>query len=70
MCSVLFLLPMGVGYPQVSAPSEENLQERIRALTESMNRIDAQMRNSQREMDEIRRQLAALRESAENIPGS
>jgi hypothetical protein len=34
-----------------------------------MNRIEAQIRNSQREMEEIRQQLAALRESAGVVPG-
>jgi hypothetical protein len=51
-----------VCFPQVSTPPETNLQERIRTLTESMNRIEAQIQNSQREMEEIRQQLAALRE--------
>jgi len=69
MCSVLSFLPMGVCYPQVSSPSATDLQERIRTLTESMNRIEAQIQNSQREMDVIRQQLSALRESSEVAPG-
>jgi hypothetical protein len=74
MCSVLFLLPIEMCYPQVPVPSETSLQERIRTLTESMNRVEAQIQNSQREMDEIRHQLDALRESAgvapDPVPGS
>jgi hypothetical protein len=60
---------MEVCYPQVPAPSETNLQERIRTLTESMNRVEAQIQNSQRELDEIRQQLAALLDSAGLAPG-
>jgi hypothetical protein len=58
-----------VGFAQAQAAADPTEQERIRALTSAMERVESQMQESQRELAEIKKQLAALRgSSADNTP--
>src|SRR5208337_2192499 len=45
---------------QEPASGEATVRQRIQALTEAMNRVEAQMQESQRELAELKQQLLAL----------
>jgi hypothetical protein len=48
-------------FAQNQTPDSAAMQERIRALTDAMERVESQMQESQREMVEIKKQIAVLR---------
>src|ERR1700753_72189 len=57
------------GFAQNQAATDATEQERIRMLTSAMERVESQMQESQRELAEIKKQLADLRGlSSANIP--
>lgn len=49
------------GWAQNQSSADTNIEVRIQALTVAMNRIEAQMQESQQELADIRRQLSDLR---------
>ena len=57
----MILTAIPAALAQNQAAEDPALQERIRALTDAMERVESQMQESRRELDEIRRQLTALR---------
>lgn len=62
-CAALFLVPGAEPQTQPPATGEPNVQERIRVLTNTLNSVQAQLEESQREIADLRRQLAGLRAS-------
>lgn len=61
---VLFLGAAAISHSQEPAEASANLQDRIRILTDAMDRMQSQMKESQRQLDDLRQQVAALRASA------
>lgn len=55
---------LSAGFAQQPATGDAAVQERIQALTEAMNRVETQMQETQRELDTIRQELAALQGTA------
>jgi len=63
-CTVMLFVPVATGQVQQPALTDASVQERIRALTDAMSRVEDQLQQSQRELAELRQQLANLRASA------
>ena len=59
--SALIFVPGAEPQRQQAATGDINVQERIRVLTNALNSVQAQLEQSQRELAELRQQLAALR---------
>ena len=51
-------------FAQSQTPDSAAIQQRIRALTDAMERVESQMQESQREMSEIKKQIALLRDAS------
>lgn len=62
-CAALLLVPGAESQSQPLAPGETNVQERIRMLASALNSVQAQLEESQREIADLRQQLAGLRAS-------
>lgn len=58
-CALMVAASSSAGFAQ-QPNGDAAVQERIQALTEAMNRVETQMRETQRELDTIRKELAAL----------
>lgn len=63
-CAALFVVPGAEPQTQSPATGEANVQQRIVTLTNALNTVQAQLEQSQREIAELRQQLAGLRASA------
>jgi hypothetical protein len=59
-CALMVGAPFSTVYAQQAGTGDAVVQERIQALTEAMNRVETQMQETQRELDAIRKELAAL----------
>jgi len=55
---VLFAIPAGIGRAQT--PDQESLAQRVQQLTDAMARTQARVEESQRELNEMRKQLTEL----------
>lgn len=64
VCALMVAAQLSVGFAQEPGGGGAVAQERIQALTEAMNRVEVQMQESQRELDAIRQELAALQGKA------
>jgi len=63
-CSALVLVPCAEPQSQPPSTGGMEVQERIRVLTNALDSVQAQLQQSQRELAELRQQLAALRASS------
>lgn len=64
ICAITLFVPAAISQPAQTPPADAAMQERIRALTDAVDRVQAQMQQSQRELDDLKAQLASLRTSA------
>lgn len=71
VCVVVFLISRAGAQAPPKGTSDPSVQDRIRALTNAMSAVQAQLERSQRELTELRRQLDTLQASVgvSNSPG-
>lgn len=62
--AALFFVSGAEAQAQPPGANDGSVQEHIRTLTEAMNRVETELEQSQRELAELRQQLAGLRASA------
>lgn len=62
-CCAILLLPISVTFAQDQNPADPAMQQRIRSLSDTVDRLEAQMQKSQQELADLRQQLSALRDS-------
>lgn len=62
-CAAVFLVSGAGAQSPAQGTRESSVQDRIRSLTDAMSRVQAQLENSQRELAELRQQLAGLQAS-------
>ena len=64
ICAVMLLVARATGQAGQPSPPNTSVEDRLRALTDEVDLIEAQMQQSQRELAELKLQLASLRASA------
>jgi hypothetical protein len=69
-CAAIILVSVAGAQASPDAAGERSVQDRIRSLTDTMSRVQAQLEQSQRELAELRHQLVSLQASVgvSNIP--
>ena len=63
-CVLMLLGLSSSGLAQEISIGDQAMQEHIRTLTDTMNRVEAQLQATQRELNEIRQELVSLQNSA------
>ncbi len=64
ICAVMLFAPRVTGQSEQTAAADTAMQERIRTLSDAVDRLQAQVQQSQHELAELKEQLASLRTSA------
>lgn len=66
----LIVMPVAAAAAQDGVVSQTRLDQRITALTQAIDRIEAQMQQSQRDLADLRRELTDLRSASDGVRGT